>query len=279
MSSISPAVGGLIAPWVDAVAVDGDPRVKNAELPDFVTMAKCVQAASENLYKLTGARWQGLQTVTVRPHRLGDDCTCDQGMVGQWATWTEAGASGWTDRLFPEGWGCGCAGQEQYVITGGRVSEIVEVMVDGEVLDPSAYVLYDDRRLVRVADDGGTALSWPCCQRIALAPTEVGTWQLIYAQGQAPPMSGVLAAYEYSVQIALRYDARKNGKVSARASRVTREGVDITIESEAAIKDGRTGFPTVDDFIEAWNPHQLQRRAQIYSPDDVAPAIVNRTQT
>jgi hypothetical protein len=273
MTALAGTIQGTVAPWIDVAQVEADDRVKDATLPQGVTVAMCVQSASENLFKRSGARWAGVRTDTLRPHRLNDDCACDMsGVSWGFGGWGWTGVGGWWNRLFPEGWGVACLNTNEFQLP-GRVIQILEVKVDGAVLTPGTdYQIYDNRRIVRMKDaTTGAIISWPNCQRLGFADTEVGTWSVQFQWGEVPPVDGQLACHEWSVQKVLYLSTLKN-KLPQRAQSVHRQNVDITIQS-AGGKDGSTGIPLVEDFLEAWNPHRLYRRARSYSPDTIQGAI------
>lgn len=273
MTLVEPSSGGLIAAWCDSAAVESDARLSEVQLPDGISYVDVVQSVSEKLWRLSGSRWSGARTDTVRPHRLTEGCGCDMSIMIPAGTWS--GIGGWFDRAFPEAWGCGCPSRSVYELPGGRVIRVDEIIVDGATLDPSKYVVYDNRQLVRL-DDGGLSTSWPCCQRIATPDGELGTWSVRWTHGQVPPTSGSLAAYAYSIATAKRFNTKKN-TLPERAQRISRQDVDITIESDNLLNEGRTGIPEVDEFVEAYNPHRLLRRAQVFDPDTIAPAVVTST--
>lgn len=276
---VSPLTGGTCALWCVPDDVEGDKRLSQVELPDGITYAMICQSSSERLWKATGRRWMGAQTATIRPHRLNDGCSCD--LAGfMLPTWGADLGDSWWSRVYPEGGGCGC-GSTHLDLAGGNVISVDEVLIDGAVVDPATYRLYDNRRLVRQRDPAtGSGGTWPCCQRIEVPATEPGTCQIRWTFGQLPPMDGQLAAYAYSVERAKRYDtARGNGRMPAQAKSVRSQDVDITIDDGQGIAEGRTGIPEVDEFVEAWNPKRLTRRARVYDPDSITGAVSSRTQT
>lgn len=277
MTSISPLIGGKVAPWCSAADVAADKRLAQVELPDGITIGMIVQSVSERLYKMTGARWMGAQTAIVRPHRLNDGCRCDlSGMMAP--SWGADTGGGWWNRVFPEGAGCQCHAT-QVDLAGGNVISVDEVLVDGAVLAPAKYALYDNRRLVRLQDPTlGTAISFYCCQRLEVPTTEPGTWQVTYTFGQLPPVDGQIAAYAYAVERAIRFDTARHGFPPQTRS-VRAQDIDITIDDGQGIAAGRVGIPEVDEFVEAWNPHSLLRRARVYDPDTISGAVVGRSQT
>lgn len=272
-SPISPLTGGKVGLWCDPAQVEGDRRVKDVQLPDGMTWTQIVQGTSERLYRMSGYRWMGAQTIVMRPERLTRDCECDLGIPSWGFGWD--GGDGWWNRLFPES-GLALALIDR-IDLGGNVISVDEILVDGEVLDPATYGLYGNRTLVRFDDADGLRLFWPCCQRIAAPNTEVGTWQLTYQVGQMPPQSGRDAAYAWSLERGKRFDQHAE-HFPAHTTRAESQGIALTIEEPAQLASGLIGIPEVDEFIESVNPARTMRRAQVYDPETIVPATVERRQ-
>lgn len=264
-----------VAPWVVADDLHADRRCSDVQLPASISWAAIAQHASEVLYQLSGMRFPGLRTDTYRPHHLAGSCGCADG----WWFGNFDATIGWWDRRFPEGWGCTCNASNELVLPGAPVANVVSVTVDGAPLDPSGYQLFDGRRLVRLIDpDTGSYLAWPCCQRLAVATTEVGTWEIVYEHGDTPPISGVNAAHELGVQLALVYSGDRS-KLPQRTQSVVRQGVTINVaETVNLLKDGKTGFWAVDTFLAAFNPSKIPRRARVFSPDAMSGSVSSFTQ-
>jgi hypothetical protein len=131
--------------------------------PSF-DLTDSIQFASEILYRLSGNRWPGECERTVYPC-AGNNCGCGG------TTWDWFLASGWEwvyagfpsiPYRFADGWincwgTCKDACWLDCIDLPGVVSEITQVVVNGVVLDPSAYKVQAYRRICRV--DGDT---WPC---------------------------------------------------------------------------------------------------------------------
>lgn len=272
MSALAAGVPGTVTLWCDPDSVSRDQRVQDATLPDGVTVTDLVQAASEELFEATGHRWPGFRTDVLRPHRLSDDCGCDTGGVN----WTgfDWGESSWWNRQFPEG-GCGCAGVSELVLPSPVVA--VSIIVDGSNLAADQYQIYDNRRLVRLADPQGSVASWPCCQRLNFAADQPGTWQLTVSWGSMPPKAGQIAAREWSIHKVLQASTDKV-KLPQKTTSFARQGVNVTIESGDLLRQGMTGLPLVDSFLTFCNRKSRQRRARSYSPDDITSAISSTSQ-
>jgi hypothetical protein len=160
------------------------------------------------------------------------------------------------------------------------VREILEVKIDGDVVDPDTYRLDGWRWLTRVRDpaDPGTALMWPSCQLTDLPDTEDGTFSVTYRYGQDPPLEGLSAAAALACQLHRACsDSGADCEIPANAVRVTRQGV--TIDKAATISwfFGRrgagegggwgTGIVQVDTFLNSFNRAGMQQRPKTWSPD------------
>jgi hypothetical protein len=224
--------------------------------------------AAQTLRMLTGYRVGGCP-VTVRP--------CNRSCVpSSWLTAPSpsimfagayGGSFGFSPYVGPNGlWmnacgcrndGCSCVKVEE-VILPGTVGRVDEVLLDGEVLDPSAYRVDDFRKLVRT--DGG---SWPVCQDMNADGGE-GTFFVTYLDGN--PVDGV-GAYVGGL-LAAEYAKACQGADCALPSNVrnvTRQGITQELDPEM-FQNGLTGERAVDAYIRMWNP-QDTLPSGIYSPD------------
>lgn len=166
------------SPWT----TPEDVRACCGGLDPAYDLTDSIQFASEILWRLSGRQFSGVCERTLRPCQ-GDNCGCKTDMAWgalaasgwHWAMWPYpsspvrlgGGLSGWTNC-----WGCGegiggggfngsttCSGQCNLscVTLPAPISEVYEVVLDGQLLDPSAYKVDAYRRVCRV--DGG---NWPC---------------------------------------------------------------------------------------------------------------------
>jgi len=259
-----PADGGIrpgpCTAWTTSAAIAACMDVPNSNVYD-----DAIAAASEILYELSARRFPGLCERTVRPcQTAGMFCgiqTLSRGYVVLPPDWGWNGVS----------WGmdCGCTPLSSVELAGRPVRDILEVVIDGVVLDPGEYRLDGQQYLVRM--NGGR---WPACQRLDLEDTEVGTWSVTYEYGQAIPLIGQMAARDLAFEIYKSCDATDTEgdcELPEGVTRVTRQG--ITYELPALISWGRdftgiwrTGLTLVDAFLNAYNPRGLQRRPILYVP-------------
>lgn len=196
--------------------------------PDAVDVG--LGLASEILFNLTGQRWQGVCTETLRPCSRFCQCTS----------------------------GCGCGWLDELILPGYPVTAVSQVKIDGVVVDPTTYRLDNHSRLVRLSGPNGQVPGqWPACQRMERATTEVDTWSVTYSFGALPPAGGVQAAVALGCQIALACqpvgsDACNACRLPRRVQTIVRQGVSMTILDPLTIfGDGLVGLPEVDLWLSS----------------------------
>jgi len=249
------AAGSITFPnadsWVSGASLASDRRLDDVNLPADVTFDMCAEAATNFLYIHSGRRFK-VHDVVVRPNRAGCDCV---------PFWTGFGL----------GMGTGRSAYWQdteFALRSPVVANSVVVTIDGVVLSPAAYKVYDKSLLVRT--DGRV---WPICSHLS-APDGVN-WTIAYSWGQPPDMGGILACREYAIHVALALSG-KISKIPARATGLTRGGLSLGIGAPQNRRSGisipvarRTGIPLVDDWLDAVNPHGLMSRPTVTSPDSI----------
>jgi hypothetical protein len=227
-----------VAAVCEALDSSGDPSVYD----DFA------QKASDALFILSGEQFAGeCGPIVVRPC----DRTCECVHPGRSWGWFATGQ-------------CGCLSRVK--LSGYPVREIVEVLIDGVVIDPAEYRLDGHRFLTRLADADGKAQRWPHGQRLDLATTEEDTWSIEYTYGLDPPALGLNAALELACQLA-HASPGSGGEcdLPAGVTQVVRQG--ITFEMGSDVWEALMTLPMVGLFLMAYNPNRLRRRSTIWSPD------------
>lgn len=248
---------------------------------DCATRQWAEELAWATLRSLTAYR-VGNCPVTVRP--------CAKPCGPQYATWFDAPVTGsdfpgyiggpgmLNPRVVDGAWvnvGCGCttACSCTYVPTvwlPGPVGEVLEVSIDGVVLDESTYRVDNGTDLVRL--DGQ---AWPKCQDMAAGCDDVGSFCVTYVQGFVPDMmaervAGILAT-EYAKSCAGGACRLPSGVTS-----VTRQGITWEQVSDG-FAAGYTGIREVDAYVRYLNPNGLAVAPQVYSPDLRRPRVVTWT--
>lgn len=242
---------GPCSPWTDAESILA---CGCDDLNTDVDLDVAAEAASEVLYELSGHVYTGVCEATVRP--------CSS-LVSCWVPYSDA----WTAT------DCSCVRQSRIRLAGYPVREILEVMIDGEVIDPSEYELRFNRELYRMADADGVSQRWPGCQRMDLPLGEVGTFSVVYEYGLDAPVLGQSAAAQLACAIAKACPnsgaASGDCEIPAGTVRVARQG--ITIDTQALglwlLGSLRTGMPLVDSFLSVYGGRPRQRRAALMVPE------------
>lgn len=250
-------------PWTPTFCIDLgslDPAVQAAT-------GLGVSIASDLLWSLSGRRY-GVCEATIRPCRRA--CWPDRGW-GWWNNTTGWGGWPWPVNLGGGIWvNCGCSAcgdtcscsPLQEVVLPYPVVDITEIMIDGVVVDPSAYVVYDHRIVVRV--DGG---SWPLCNDLDVTEG-VGAWHISATYGVSVPPSGALAVGQLAIEIA-KDCAGQACALPRNVTSITRQGVSQTFTNPR----GQLvfGLALVDVFLYAHNPAGVSARAQIFDIDGPRP--------
>jgi len=231
------------------------------------TRATAQDWATGILDALTGRQFHQCPVV-VRP--CGERC----GSAAGYLTFPVDGASGlgapWMVPYVSGGvWrNCHCAGPcacrarcEAYLA--GPVAEILEVKVDGSVVEPSSYQRVNGSILVRT--DGEC---WPECQDLNLPDTEPGTWSVRMRPGQMLPRIGEIAAGQLAAEYAKSCSGDASCALPQQLTSLTRSGIDVQVmDPSTLLDDGLTGLADVDLFIRAVNPKRRTRGSRVLSPD------------
>lgn len=232
---------------------------------DAVTMATDV------LWHLSGQRF-GLCEVTLRPCR--DECGAGFGTWDDW--WTGIGSAPYLGSGGPRPWwadgvwynvcggcanGCSCT-ELQEAILPAPTREVLEVRLDGVVLNPTAYRVDENRRLVRV--DGNP---WPYCQDMAKSDDQPGTWSVTITVGETVPTLARRAVADLAAEFA-KDCAGEDCAVPYDVTSLTRQGITLDFGNPSAEQVDSfvrlLGLRTVRLFLGAYNPFRLQRRGKVY---------------
>lgn len=237
-----------------------DPRMKE----------QAIAWATAVMNMRTGQQF-GLCEITVRP--------CGWRMVNGLVEWFGASWSGssWVPYLWNGQWynaWCGCDGlccciPDCSVRLDGPVQSIIEVTLDGVVVDPSTYFVYDNTWLTRVEGNG----CWPECSNLNLAPGE--GWEVTYTRGRPVPVEVLAATAVLACEYVKGCKGDSSCRLSSRLVSMTRQGADFQFVSpDDMIKLGLTGINEVDAIITAYNPYGLKAPLRVFSPELRYPRVV-----
>lgn len=255
----TPFEHGPCESWVDGHDVWLCCASARADVGSFTSLLDAsAQTASQMLYELSGRRWAGMCSRTVRPCHSA--CGCGWQVLSR-------GHVVASDSWSCEGRACGCRDLSRVRLSGYPVIDVTQVKIDGDVLSSSEYRVDENRWLTRLNGE-----RWPSCARLDLADTEDGTFSVTYQYGSPPPLMGLEAAQELACQIFLQCSGTAGEgecQLPAGVTRITRQG--ITIERTFFARNPntgawQTGLRTVDAFLNAYNPRGLPRRAVFWGP-------------
>lgn len=223
--------------------------------------------ATQTLDALSGRQF-GVCPVTIRPCLR--ECMSTSFTAG-WDPWPggSIGIAPWFAFVSCGNEGCGntcsCTRLSEVSLP-SPIDSIVTVRVDGSPLVTGAYRLDDNHLLVRV--DGFT---WPRCNDLTKADTQVGTWSITANVGQQVPDGGRWAVGELACQFLLAMSGEEC-RLPRTVTRLVRQGVTIEFPDIAGLfEKGMTGLYLVDMFIKSTNPAGLTSRSRTYSVDRMLP--------
>jgi hypothetical protein len=231
-----------------------------------------VTMATEVLWQAAGQRF-GLCTVTLRPCR--DDCASGWTGFNDW--WPGVGSTVNGSGGGPRPWwyngtwynvcsagcdSCSCTMLGTALLP-APTREVIQVMLDGSVMDPSGYRVDENRKLVRI--DGAM---WPLCQDLTRDDTQPGTWSVTITVGEDVPLLAQRALGQLAmvfVKECLGEDCLLPWDVTS----ISRQGVNLTFGNTGDMRDilGQLGLRFVDLFIATYNPNRLQGRGKVYDVD------------
>jgi hypothetical protein len=232
-----------------------------------------VQMAADILWVLSGQRF-GLCQVTLRPCR--EECSNGYWSFSDW--WPGVGngvrssAGGgprpwWFNGLWYNICG-GCTGQCSCTLLDvaylpAPTREVIEVKLDGDVMNSSQYRVDENRKLVRI--DGHL---WPSCQDMAAADTQPNTWSVTLTVGEDVPLLARRAVGQLAAELA-RDCVGEDCQLPYEITSLSRQGVNMSFgsPSETDAAWAQLGLRWVSLFLQTYNPNQLMHRAKVYDVD------------
>jgi hypothetical protein len=247
VSSLPPLVplegdAPLVGPWsLWTTAEDVAECCGNSEGSDDSIYDGVAVESSQVMYELSARKYGGIRERKVRPE--------------------------------PHPPGCGC-GQVRVIRLAGRpIRSIVEVKIDGAVVDQDTYKL-TRKGLLRVRDltEPTVRLYWPCRQELDLPDTEEGTFSIRYLHGMDPPTLGQRAAAELACHLYRACTGGANCALPSGTVKVTRNNAVVEMRpfvnwAYDQKRGWETGMKLVDLFLSTYNPNAHRRRPAVWSPD------------
>jgi hypothetical protein len=236
---------------------------------------RAITVASRLMWAATGRRY-GPCEVTVQP------CPAKK-LPPLYRTYPEPFGRGWSGGAWdfypyivdgqwfnPGTGGCGCCKTGCEIALQGptRTAGIVSVTVEGVVVPPTAYVVFDAHLLARV--DGEC---WPTC--VNYANQDPPDFEVTYLRGLPVPQAVLDAASVLACEFG-KACANLPCRLPQRLRRLTRQGVELEVaDIDRASARFLTGIEDVDMVIQAENPFAIQSRPRVFTPDRRIPRRVS----
>lgn len=301
-SPINPPVqpARALVPWATAADLCS-PCLENVGSYDAEIVDDALITATEVLYNFTRERWPGPGQDSVRPcaryespdSRRSRAYAVDAGVVVQRAETFGANAADMLGLLAGSVGGqafCGCRAQHQVgcfwlsqITLGERpITSIIEVRIDGDVVDPARYRVDDYRWLVYQPDPTGvdTRIGWPCCQDMRAVAGEPNTFEVDYTVGFLPERGGVRSAAVLACQFILAWSPGTAGqcKLPKRVTSMSRQQVTMNLSDPVQMFDkGLTGIAEVDVWVQSTNYALRSRRAAVVVPERRRQSVRRKT--
>lgn len=140
------------------------------------------------------------------------------------------------------------------------IAAIESIVIDGEVLSPSAYRVDNGTLLVR--QDGG---QWPVCQDMSKPVGQEGTWTVEFWVGKKPDLIDNIAAGILAEEYFKAITGAKGCRLPKGVRSIARQGVSYDIEVDM-FERGLTGIHEVDMATARHNPNRMRTQPRIVRP-------------
>jgi hypothetical protein len=206
-----------------------------------------VHFASEVLYKLSGEKYTGIQSVT--------EVYTSQAAMSNYSPSVIGGQMYNLPKL--------SEGQRNLRLRNTPVRAVSSVIHLGRELDPSEFSLRNNSYLVR-----HNALPW------VLDP--VHELSVSYTYGTPPPAAVKRAAIRLANELILSDRGSAACALPERISNVSRQGVSYTmLDPQEFISNGKVGIYEIDLFLAAVNPSKAKKRPKVFLPGATRAERVN----
>lgn len=213
--------GGCGDPWILPPQLSKCPAYAQAS-PEDIQAA--IDGATSFLNEATCYRWRGICTAYIAPPATLSGCS--------------------TSRSSAHNEGIDLTRWVPYPIR-----RIVEVVVDGEPVDPAQYRLVNNKRLKPQAPSGGVDSvldPWPI-QDPKRPLGDINTWYAVVENGRRPKPALQFAARRLACEMLKALYTPKDCDLPDGVTSVNRDGVTLTF---APRQPGQVGIPAVDVVIE-----------------------------
>jgi hypothetical protein len=196
------------------------------------------------LYQLSGGRIHGICQSTVRPF-CPDPIWTGDWMARNWPTYLQTSRVA----LSHEDYHGGLA----TIPLRGPATDIVQVIINGTVLNPSEYGLLNNDKLFR------RAALWPTTNDLTKPLTEMNTWAITYRFGNPPDYIAKKACIELASELAAPLKGRRSN-LGPGITSANIQGASIQLRDRAeALAEGDQQVPAVSRFLGVYAPDQRQQ--------------------
>jgi len=225
------------------------------DLSGQARLAQCISSSSECLYGLSGRKFPGILSTTVRPTARFEQQAFPESRVVTWPHNSWGVCCGYPHR--------NCEAPKSIGLGRGPIVSVEQVTLPtGDVLDPLNYIVEDQKWLRRT-----DCYAWPMC---GCEDCE-HPFTVTFTFGEDPPQVGIDAATVLSAEFYRAMTPSTSGcKLPARLTSITRQGVTMAIvDPMDFFKSGLTGNYQIDLFLTVFNPGRQIRKPIAFSPDAV----------
>ena len=215
------------------------------------TVQTAVDTAVEWLDDLTCNQYHGICTTEIRPYtQCNHKHSCGCG-----SRWERMDLQDWVK---------------------GPIVEIVEVMIDGEIIDPSYYTIINGRWFTALEASSGVdapLVPWPY-QNMRKVSGD-GVWSVTVQHGSPVPAPLRMAAAELACQLLQRMLGR-DCDLPDNATSISRQGVTVSLQARM---EGKIGLPTVDSVVELYGcSNKRGRSRRLVDPAKTGPGLTRITE-
>jgi hypothetical protein len=142
----------------------------------------------------------------------------------------------------------------------GPRTEVLEVVIDGVVLNPSEYGLLDNEYLFRRSG------SWPSSNSLTKAPGSVGVFEVQFQFGHVPDFLSRQAAIELAIELTKHLGGLRSSLPPGVTS-ADIQGARVQLRDIAdAIREGDGNMPRVTRFLSVYAPDG-RTKSSVWSPE------------
>ena len=217
---------------------------------DIIFVEAMIDQASDMLSLATGGTVSGICTVTVRPVAL---CNTNTVYYGRYEPIIPTFPTHDHRRRF---------GGLNTVPLRGPNTDVVEVVINGVVINPAEYGLLDNLYLMRKIGN------WPTYQDLTLDDTEAGTWAITYRFGRGADKLTKMACIELACELIKDATPGKQSSLPRGVVGASIQGASITIRDRAeALRDGAEQIPIVARFLSVYAYEGPGFHSGVWSPE------------